>query len=41
MSVNYFILLSHEVRISIIENNKINNKTLLHHVGIILLLHLN
>jgi hypothetical protein len=37
MCVNYFLLLSHEVSISIIENNKINNKILLHHAGTILI----
>jgi hypothetical protein len=33
--VNY-LLLSHELSISITENNKTNNKILLHHAGIIL-----
>jgi hypothetical protein len=35
MCVNYSILLSHEVSISIIKNNKINNKILLNDVEIL------
>jgi hypothetical protein len=35
MCVNYFILLSHEVSISIIKNNKIINKILLNDVEIL------